>query len=179
MEVYKQIKEFPRYAVSNFGNVKNIKTGKVLNQRKASNGYLRVNLRKGNIPYEKPTVIHTHRLVAEAFLEPIQGKNYVNHIDGNKENNNQFNLEWCTPQENSIHAYNKFPDYRKQCNRNISKAQEKCKKQINMIVNGTVVRVFKSKTEVAKTLHLSEKTVYNYLHNITKPKGYALCFGGG
>jgi len=45
------------------------------------------------------------RLVAEHFLFKIDGKDIVNHIDGNKKNDCVANLEWCTLSENSIHAF--------------------------------------------------------------------------
>ena len=45
-----------------------------------------------------------HRIVALAFCLKEQGKNYVNHIDGNPTNNKASNLEWCTQKENMQHA---------------------------------------------------------------------------
>ena len=46
-----------------------------------------------------------HRVVALAW---VAGKTpaltHVNHIDGNKNNNRPYNLEWCTPAENNAHA---------------------------------------------------------------------------
>lgn len=46
-----------------------------------------------------------HRLVALAFLEKPEGKDCINHIDGNPKNNNVSNLEWCDHKENNNHAF--------------------------------------------------------------------------
>jgi hypothetical protein len=48
--------------------------------------------------------MYVHRVVASTHLEAIEGKDYVNHKDGNKLNNNVENLEWCTRSENMDHA---------------------------------------------------------------------------
>lgn len=52
----------------------------------------------------KSKQIKIHRIVAMAFLDNPNGDEVVNHIDGNKLNNNIANLEWCTQAHNNIHA---------------------------------------------------------------------------
>lgn len=46
-----------------------------------------------------------HRLIAEAFIPKVEGKNSINHIDGNPKNNHVSNLEWCDHEENNNHAF--------------------------------------------------------------------------
>jgi hypothetical protein len=64
-------------------------------------GYPQVHLSAGG----KDKVVCVHRLVALAFLPPVEGKDQVNHIDGNKCNNHVSNLEFCDTSENVLHAF--------------------------------------------------------------------------
>lgn len=63
-------------------------------------GYMRLKCRID----KKKRQFFIHRLVALAFIEKVEGKPHVNHLDGNKKNNHYSNLEWCTPQENNEHG---------------------------------------------------------------------------
>lgn len=87
------------YLVSNTGKVKSVK--KELAQSKNSSGYLRVRIDAPNHPKDA----FVHRLVAELFVPNPNKYEFVNHIDGNKENNYSENLEWCTRSQNEKHAW--------------------------------------------------------------------------
>ena len=67
-EIYKTIEEFPNYEVSNLGNVRNKKTGRILKHTKANNGYYTVNLYRDG--QAKSQLVH--RIVMITF-NPIDG----------------------------------------------------------------------------------------------------------
>jgi hypothetical protein len=102
MVIWKVIKGFEKYEVSNHGQIRNVKTKYVLAQFLGGNGYYKVGL--WNHSGEKKRLM-THRLVAVTFCDNKNNKPVINHIDGNKTNNNSYNLEWCTHKENIRHAY--------------------------------------------------------------------------
>lgn len=58
--------------------------------------------------YGNHKCIQAHRLVALAFIPNPENKRCVNHIDGDRANNNVDNLEWVTHQENTIHMYKRL-----------------------------------------------------------------------
>lgn len=53
----------------------------------------------------RKTTIYVHRAIATLFVPNPDGKPHVNHIDGDKANNDPSNLEWVTHKENMRHAF--------------------------------------------------------------------------
>ena len=99
-EEYRVIKGIDNYSVSNFGYVKNNKTGRILKPDISSNGYYAVRL--SNNGKLKHKVIH--RLVGETFIENPENKQCIDHINNNKLDNNVSNLRWATQQENLMNT---------------------------------------------------------------------------
>lgn len=94
-----QVYSLDRISTGKNGFQKN--KGKILkpiNNKKT--GYQSINLSKNG----KGKKTRLHRIVAFAFLLNPENKPYVNHKDADKHNNAVSNLEWCTHEENTLHA---------------------------------------------------------------------------
>lgn len=94
------------YQVSNLGRVRSMKQyygiiGRIMPQTIQRSGYHYVTLHVNN----KPTCRRVHRLVAKAFIPNPDNLPEINHIDGNKDNNQVSNLEWCTHSHNVKHSF--------------------------------------------------------------------------
>lgn len=97
--------------LDNFSNYIIYSDGRVFSKHKndfkvpfiTKKGYAEVGLRTDE---HKLKNFRLNRLIAIAFIknENLE-KIHVNHKDGNKLNNDVSNLEWCTPKENTKHAF--------------------------------------------------------------------------
>ena len=90
-----------QFAVSNQGTVINLKTCKRLTPSTNYNGYVYVDLRGEGWRENK----RYHRLLAELFIPNPKNLPQINHIDGNKTNNDLGNLEWCDNSYNNLNKH--------------------------------------------------------------------------
>ena len=93
--------KYKGYFVDFDGNVYG-KRGKMMSPSMDRNGYMNVCIMADG----KSKTVMVHRLIGETLVENINNLKYINHIDGDKSNNNAGNLEWCTKSYNTIHSFN-------------------------------------------------------------------------
>lgn len=94
MENWKSVVGFEGlYEVSDRGNVRSLKCGRVRPMRKCKDdrNYEHLCL----VKEKKKRTVAVHRLVGSAFLVPVEGKITIDHIDQNPSNNNLGNLRWA------------------------------------------------------------------------------------
>ena len=114
-----------------------------------SQRYARARLYKDGISKD----LAVHRLVAAAFVQNPHNKPQVNHIDGDRTNNNASNLEWCTQAENNRHAIDNGLQ-------NPYIAIEATKKPVLQIdLEGNIVKKWDSLTDAARTLRLQVSNI--------------------
>lgn len=93
VEDWAEVEGFPNYAVSNLGEVHNIKFGREVRQRANGQGYFRVELSEKGAPKQ----FYVHQLVAQYFLEDWAPGVHVRHKDNDRSNNQASNLLLRTP----------------------------------------------------------------------------------
>lgn len=146
------------YLVSSDGKIKRItKNGNVVDKKptvtKQNNGYVRVTIHYKNE--------YLHRIIARVFLGEIDGFD-VDHIDGNKENNNVTNLEIVTHKENVRRRDKKLGGTL------YERAKQTRNKKIKYKWND---ELFKSQKEIAEYFGKTQSNISYHLRNDSKING--------
>lgn len=157
------VRTHERYYIDRWGN-KVVIPSVILKQRKNTYGYMFCNCKI----YGKTYTIRIHRAVAEAFIPNIDHKPQVDHIDGNKENNEVSNLRWCTAKENTVYAIEMglkdkaieaFCERRKTPEFCDAVKKGKSKKTYCYDLNGTLFKVFDSVIEASDYFKVNRNSI--------------------
>lgn len=179
IEIWKSIPGFEgRYEASNFGRIKSLE--RIVPARHSSGRTVKERilvLAVNSAGYKvfstgsKSEVQTVHRSVAIAFILNPEGKTSVNHIDGDKLNNNVSNLEWVTVQENAVH----FITHIKDPSSLLGKHGKHFSKGVSQFdKSGNFIRNYKSIAEAARISGASRSAISSVCSGV---KGYR--YSGG
>ncbi len=105
-EIWNYVPNFSKYAISTLGRVYSISYDMIMDLSKRRRYSLVFLSKEGSSRQNrKRFTLRVHRLVALTFIPNPKNKKCVNHINGRKQDNRLFNLEWSTHKENMIHAH--------------------------------------------------------------------------
>lgn len=142
MERWAAIEGHPGYEVSTAGRVRNAQTGKDLAQQAANIDYRSVSISAGG----KKHKYYVHRLVAQAWAPNHDGKPFVNHINGKRDDNRAENLEWVTMAENN--------------NKKLAPGQEGwCRAVVQLSLDGAVIGAWKSARHADEALRIARTSI--------------------
>lgn len=151
--MFVEIADYPGYLISDCGEVISLKSGtwQQLKPQVKRNGYFEITLCKNN----QAKGFRLHRLVMQIFRGPNSSAE-VNHIDGNKANNQLQNLEYVTHADNMRHAsdYNLMKPVAGEAN-----GQSKLLKSEVVIIKSLQSEL--SANEVAQIFGVSNVTILN------------------
>ena len=168
LEIWKTIEGYEGYEISNLARVRSkdrivsfsngvdhFYRSEIMKPAK-SNGYLTIRLSNNK------KIIRTqyiHRLIANTFLDKIEGKNCINHINGDRSDNRLENLEWCTYSESSIHAVE------------VLNKKSRSKKIGKYDLNDNLIEIYYTLKDAAEKNNLKDSNICNVCtHKVFKSK---------
>lgn len=158
-EEWKVIENFPQYLASSLGNIKHKETNELRSLKANNGGYITININnKDNIR----KTVKVHRLIADTFLNNIENKDTVNHINHNKTDNRVKNLEWATTKEQNNHKTHN------QINSNNSK------KILQYDLDGNFIQEYNSIKEIGRIFNKNPGDISKICNNVKGKK----TFGG-
>ena len=159
------------YKITRDGRIYGAKRKHWMNLSYNKDGYLKVKIYKEGKGY----YYQVHRLVAITFISNPNNLPVVNHINSIRDDNRVENLEWCTVQQNNIHAL--------QCgNRNYSskehlsnmskKRWERDLKPISMYTKyGQYIKTFKNSKQASRETGIKRQYIVDVCNGVQKTTG--------
>lgn len=155
-ETWKEIPEYKNYLVSNYGRVRNLKTNCIL-RPSLTCGYYKIRCCQDG--FSKDFMIH--KLVYSVFNNDffLNEDETIDHIDGDKLNNNLNNLKKVSLSENALNAL-----YIQKTNKNLKPVDQ-------YDLNGNFIKHFESARQASRELKLDSSTISKVCRGINKTHG--------
>lgn len=157
-EVWKGIREYKNYQVSNLGRVRNIKSNRLLIPKK-SRRYLRVGLSKNSIVKQ----FFVHRLVYEAFYGKIPFWMEINHKDETPSNNQLSNLMLCNHKTNI-----NWGNHNKKLSNTMTNRKDQSKPVIQFDLEGNYIMEYPSTKEIERQTGYANTNISSCCRGIFK-----------
>ena len=154
-EIWKEVLDFPNYQISNLGRIRNINSNRIL-QPSLTCGYNKVRLSNKGIV--KDYLVH-HLVFKHFSKEKYNADLVIDHIDGNKLNNNFNNLRLLSREENALMAYYK------------TKTNSAIKPVLQFDKDMNFIQEFQSAREAARCLNLDSSTISKVCRGVNKTHG--------
>lgn len=178
-EIWKDIKGYEgEYQVSNLGNVKSLKTNRVLKQMQHNYKYVHL------CQNSKKKAFTIHRLVALHFCKGYSEELVVDHIDQNKLNNIYTNLRWVTRSNNYHNVSEKVRQNRKNGSKQgaytTSQKTNRKKRPVLVTLEGREPKKFPSMTKAGEFLGINPGDIWKILNGRKKsPQGILIEYING
>lgn len=139
-EIWRDIKGYPNYQISNMGRIWSKNRQAYMKPQRDPCGYQRVRLIAIN---GKAKTEKVHRLVAITFIDNPNSYPEVDHINRNREDNRAANLRWVSHKENGRNTIQN-------------------RKVYQYTKNGILIGEYNSVVEAAEKNNIAPTTLYMY-----------------
>lgn len=137
-ELWAEVTDFPDYAVSNHGYIRNVRLGHDLRPNVDSYGYLRITLSKDGVAHYR----YLHQIVAQHFLTGWFPGVKIKHVDENRGNCHVGNLRFMGRRLGHLRKVIKEPTERKVRNEQLDIVHRNARDAAKY-VNGDLSTIYK------------------------------------
>lgn len=169
-----ELAAYPGYQIYDDGRIYLSRSNRWMKPTLNSNGYLRCTIVRAD---GKHINMYIHKLVALAYIPAVEGKTYVDHINGNKLDNRAANLRWCTNVENI--TFDNAVQARVEYMRSERFAEDQKRRAVSRskpVLCVTTGIAFHGVSEAGRCMRLCASDIIRAIRDKNTVRGYTFCY---